>query len=215
MRVVKEAEERKNEILDAADELFGEKGFEGTSTKDILEKVGIARGTLYYHFKSKEAIMDALIDRYSTRILSEARVIAADKSIPVSERIIGVVMALNVSGESGQEMKDHIHKPQNALMHQKIEKVIISNVPQILADIIREGIELGLFNTPFPYECMEMVVIYLNTVFDDDMVEMTDEERVTRVRAFVFNLERLLGAERGSLMYVLQLFANKDGGNHE
>lgn len=215
MRVVKEAEERKNEILDAAEELFGEKGFEGTSTKDILEKVGIARGTLYYHFKSKEAIMDALIERYSTRILSAARVIAADKSIPISERIIGVVMALNVSGESGQEIKDHIHKPQNALMHQKIEKVIISNVPKILTEIIREGIELGLFNTPFPYECMEMVVIYLNTVFDDDMVEMTDEERVTRVHAFVFNLERLLGAERGSLMYVLQLFASKDGGNHE
>lgn len=39
----KEAVERKNEILDAADELFGKKGFDGTSTNDILEKVGIAR----------------------------------------------------------------------------------------------------------------------------------------------------------------------------
>jgi AcrR family transcriptional regulator len=61
MRVVKEAEERRNEILDAADELFGQKGFDGSSTNDILEKVGIARGTLYYHFKSKKDIMDALI----------------------------------------------------------------------------------------------------------------------------------------------------------
>ena len=50
----KESEERRNEILDAVDELFGQKGFDGTSTNDILEKVGIARGTLYYHFKSKE-----------------------------------------------------------------------------------------------------------------------------------------------------------------
>ena len=64
MRIVKEAEERRNEILDAADELFGRKGFDGTSTNDILEKVGIARGTLYYHFKSKEDILDALIQRY-------------------------------------------------------------------------------------------------------------------------------------------------------
>ena len=53
MRVVKEAEERRNEILDAADMLFADKGFDNTSTNDILEKVGIARGTLYYHFKSK------------------------------------------------------------------------------------------------------------------------------------------------------------------
>ena len=54
MRVVKEAEERKNEILDVAERLFGEKGFDNTSTNDILEEIGIARGTLYYHFKSKE-----------------------------------------------------------------------------------------------------------------------------------------------------------------
>ena len=47
MRVVKEAEERRNEILDAADMLFADKGFNNTSTSDIREKVGIARGTLY------------------------------------------------------------------------------------------------------------------------------------------------------------------------
>ena len=75
----KEAEERRNEILDAVDELFGQKGFDGTSTNDILEKVGIARGTLYYHFESKEDIMDALIDRYSVRLLGAAQEIAADK----------------------------------------------------------------------------------------------------------------------------------------
>ena len=52
MRVVKEAEERKNEILDVAERLFGTKGFDGTSTGDILNEIGIAWGTLYYHFKS-------------------------------------------------------------------------------------------------------------------------------------------------------------------
>lgn len=39
MRVIKEAEERKNEILDAAERLFGTKGFDGTSTSDIRYKI--------------------------------------------------------------------------------------------------------------------------------------------------------------------------------
>jgi AcrR family transcriptional regulator len=215
MRVIKEAEERRNEILDAAEELFGQKGFDGTSTNDILEKVGIARGTLYYHFKSKEDIMDALIERYNVRVLGAAQKIAADKSIPVNERIIRVVMALNISSGSSKEIMDHIHKPQNALMHQKIQKVILNGVTPILTGIIREGIEQGMFNTPFPYECMEMVVAYTNTVFDDDMVEMTNEELVSRIQAFVFNLERLLGAESGSLMYITQMFGSETGGNNE
>ncbi|WP_145037323.1 TetR/AcrR family transcriptional regulator [Paenibacillus sp. Y412MC10] len=212
MRIVKKAEERKNEILDAADTLFGQKGFDGTSTNDILEKVGIARGTLYHHFKSKEDIMDALIDRYTVRLLDRAQAIALDKSIPVIERIIRVVMSLNISGdgESSKEIMEHIHKPQNALMHQKIHKVIINGVPSILTDIIREGIEQGLFSTPFPYECMEMVVIYANTVFDEDLVTMTDEERGQRVLAFVCNVERLLGAESGSLMEVMGMFGGGD-----
>ena len=61
MRIVKDAEERKEEILDAAERLFGTKGFDNTSTGDILQEVGIARGTLYYHFKSKEDILDGVI----------------------------------------------------------------------------------------------------------------------------------------------------------
>jgi AcrR family transcriptional regulator len=213
MRVVKKAEERRNEILDAADELFGQKGFDGTSTNDILEKVGIARGTLYYHFKSKEDIMDALIERYNVRLLGAAQEISADKSIPVIERIIRVVMALNLSGGSSKEIMEHIHKPQNALLHQKIQRVIIAGITPILAGIIREGTQQGLFSTPFPYECMEMVVIYANTVFDEDMVSMTNEERALRIQAFVFNTERLLGAESGSLMHVMQMFGsgNRDG----
>lgn len=215
MRVVKKAEERRIEILDAADELFAQKGFDGTSTNDILEKVGIARGTLYHHFKSKEDIMDALIDRYSDGLLDAAQVIAADKTIPVVERVIRVVMALNLSGGSSKEIMEHIHKPQNALMHQKIQKVIINGVPPILTGIIREGIEQGMFSTPFPYECMEMVVIYANTVFDDDMITLTNEERGSRMLAFVCNVERLLGAANGSLMDVLQMFGGGDESSHE
>jgi AcrR family transcriptional regulator len=206
LRIVKEAEERRNEILDAADELFGQKGFDGTSTNDILHKVGIARGTLYHHFKSKEEIMDALIERYNARLLGEAREIAEDKGIPIVERIVRVVAALNISGGSSGEIMDHIHKPQNALMHQKIQKVIINGVTPILTGIIREGIEQGMFRTPYPYECMEMVVIYAITVFDDDIVIMTDEERVSRMLAFIGNVERLLGAESGSLMDTMNMF---------
>lgn len=210
MRVVKDAEERKNEILDVADKLFSEKGFDGTSTKDILEKVGIARGTLYYHFKSKEDIMDALIDRYNVSMLDTAKKIAIDRNISVTERIIRVVMSLHINDGSGDEIMEHIHKPQNALMHQKIQKVIINDVTPILTGVICDGIDQGLFSTPFPYECMEMILTYANTIFDDDMVKMTGDERASRIQAFIFNVERLLGAESGSFMCVMKIFGSDE-----
>nr|MCR5272795.1 TetR/AcrR family transcriptional regulator [Lachnospiraceae bacterium] len=78
MRVVKEAIERRNEILDAAEELFVTKGYDKTSTNDILDRVGIARGTLYYHFKSKEDILNAMIERINDSLIAKAKMIAAD-----------------------------------------------------------------------------------------------------------------------------------------
>ena len=121
MRVVKEAEERKNEILDVAEVLFASKGYDNTSTNDILKEVNIARGTLYYHFKSKEDILDAIISRMETALIGRAKAVASDKSIPVLERMTMAIQALNVDSNIGSEVLAQVHKPQNALMHQKMQ----------------------------------------------------------------------------------------------
>lgn len=53
----KSTEERRSEIVEAARKLFLAKGYEATSTVDIMNAVGIAKETLYYHFSSKEEIL--------------------------------------------------------------------------------------------------------------------------------------------------------------
>ena len=209
MRIVKEANERKNEILDAAAALFAQKGFDHTSTSEIMEAVGIAKGTLYHHFKSKEAIMDAIIERQSERMLAAARKTAEDRSIPVPERMLRVVMALKLEGaqgEGGRDMIEHLHKPQNALMHQKSKQIIMKEVPPILAIVLQDGIEQGLFDSPYPLECMKMSVAYLNTLLDDGIIELTEEERRGRIQAFIFHLERLLGVEQGQFGFIEKMF---------
>ena len=208
MRIVKTAEERRNEILDAAERLFSEKGFDGTSTNDILAAVGIARGTLYHHFPSKESIMDALIERQTARMLQEARNIAADRQKPVIERIIGAILALKVAGGSRNEMVAHLHKPQNALMHEKTQRAIVAGLTPVLAGLVREGTDQGLFRTPYPLESAEMAVVCALAVFDEGTVPLTEEERAGRIRAFLFNAERLLGAETGALSRVAQVFGD-------
>jgi len=211
MRLIKDADQRKNEILDAAETLFTLKGFDKTSTNEILEAVGIARGTLYYHFKSKEDIMDALIERHTSRLLKAAKEIAEDKSKPVYDRIIQSVRALKMN-QSGNEVLEHIHRPQNALMHQKVQKTILNGLPPILAGIIREGIEDNLFHTPYPYECVEMLVVYASTVFDGDMLDISQPEYASRVQALIFNVERLLGVESGTFSFASQIFEKETEG---
>jgi len=64
MRVTKGPEVRQKELIAAAEELFREKGCEETSVSDIVRKVGVAQGTFYYYFESKDDILDAVLDHY-------------------------------------------------------------------------------------------------------------------------------------------------------
>ncbi len=215
MRVIKDADVRKNEILDVAEELFNLNGFDATTISAIIEKAGIARGTVYYHFKSKEDVLDALIERHCERLLAEAKEIAADSSLPVMERLIQTLMSMNGDKEGTPSViTQQMHRPQNALMHQKTHETMLEAIPPILMGIIEDGIKEGIFNTPYPYESLEMVVAHVNTVFDDYAEKLTGKELLKRIRAFIFNLERLFGAAPGSFDSVNALF-NKGGGADE
>lgn len=198
MRIVKEAEERKNEILDVAEKLFGERGYDATSTNDILKEIGIARGTLYYHFKSKEDILDAMIERMTGSLVAKANEIARKTGVSVLQRLTLMMMALNVNNDLGHEIMEQIHKPQNALMHQKMQERLLAGVNPIVTSLIEEGIAQGICQTDYPAEVAEMTLLYSNTVFDD-LAGYSGDERQRKIAAFIYNLERLLGMEQDSL----------------
>ena len=210
MRMVKDAKERRNEILDVAERLFGTKGFDHTSTNDILNEVGIARGTLYYHFKSKEDILNAMIDRITDRLISKAKSIVLQKEVPVLQRLTLAVRALNVESPAGSVILEQVHKPQNALLHQKLQESLLAEVNPLVTELIEEAIEQGICHTDYPAEVVEMTLLYSNTVFDD-LSQNDGEIKRIKIEAFIYNLERLLGMERGSMQEaILPLFLDSE-----
>ena len=198
MRVVKEAAERRNEILDVAEELFVSKGYDNTSTNDIIDRVGIVRGTLYYHFRSKEDILNAIIQRINDSLVAKARAAASETSVPVIDRLMMTIASLHVDSEIGDEIIDQVHKPQNALMHQKMQRNLMEGVVPIIVHLVEEGKTQGIFHIEYPSETVEMLFIYSNIVFDNDYDE-SEEKAQKRIQAFIYNMERLLGAEEGSV----------------
>jgi len=75
MRIIKEYEERRKEILETAERLFLTKGYTKTTVNDILKEIGIAKGTFYHYFKSKEEVMDEIIMRIIKEDVAKAKVI--------------------------------------------------------------------------------------------------------------------------------------------
>ena len=59
----KKSLQRRNTILNEAEKLFIEEGFEKTTVKDIAARAGVAKGTFYYYFDTKEDIISSLLEK--------------------------------------------------------------------------------------------------------------------------------------------------------
>ena len=58
----------REEILNAADKLFGEVGFDAASTREIAELSGVNKALIHYHFKSKDGLLENVLDRYYEKL---------------------------------------------------------------------------------------------------------------------------------------------------
>ncbi len=77
-------------ILEAADRLFGELGFEGTSTRLIAEQCEVNKALIHYHFATKQALFDAVLDRYYAR-LGEALQPVLGSGGSLRERVVWLI----------------------------------------------------------------------------------------------------------------------------
>lgn len=191
---------RRQEILNTAAHLIEKKGLAHTSTNDIVQSLGIARGTLYHYFKSKDEIINALVDQMSQSLLKQAKIAADNKEKSVLDRLWLTIASLNAQDQIGSELMAHIHRDENILLHYKIERQLQEQLPTILLPIIAQGCREGLFNTSYPYEVLEMMVVYVTQVIDSHKLELTEAERQKKLLILLQHMEILLGTDKDLLV---------------
>lgn len=206
MRISKDPEDRRNEILDTAEQLFFTKGYSKTTVNDMLQAIGIAKGTFYYYFKSKEEVMDAVVMRFIETGVVVAKKIAMDKDLTVHEKLLQIIMAQKPNTPSKSQMIEEFHEPDNAQIHQKSLAETIVQLTPVLTEVIEQGIEEKLFYTPYPRESIEFLLISSHFLFDEGIFKWTPEEIMQKIQAFIYIMETTLGADKGSFSYVSQMF---------
>jgi len=87
-------QEREHEILDAARDVFARDGYERASIDSIAERVGIAKGTVYLHFSSKEEILRALLRQIASGLAKECQQRLAGQPTAVAklQAVIGLLV---------------------------------------------------------------------------------------------------------------------------
>ncbi len=193
MRVVKEYDERRNEIIQTAINLFIEKGYDACSVNDILKAVGIAKGTFYYYFKSKEDVLDAGVEQLSETVFARVKEISKDKQSSPIDRMVKIMMAIRLNDKSAVILMEEMHKVNNALLHQKTLVSILNMLTPVFTDIIEEGNKTGIFNCPYPEQCMQILLSSALTLLDDGIFNFDKEKEQLIFQALFFTIEKILG----------------------
>ena len=213
-RITKEYHERKNELLDTAQEIFLTKGYKQTSVESIIKKVGVAKGTFYYYFKSKEDLLDKLVKRMIDKIRVEIKKIVEKKDL---DAISKLEKAYSVAGNIKLEnihliklMLKILYEKDNLILRYKVYKSNVELVVPEFAKIIEQGVKEKLFNTPYPYEAAKLF-FELGSILGDTMSKLfleLDEKPenmdkvVKEIEVYEDAMERILGAKKGTINIV-------------
>jgi AcrR family transcriptional regulator len=188
-RVVKAPDERRREILDAATELFGKAGFESTSVQAIAGKAGMAAGTVYLYFSSKESLISALKEDFETGLLDRfaevAEVLLAEEDATgeivayqdAIERLIDGMVDYSLERRSVAEVLAR-HAGQLAIGSDS--PILGSGLTELLARVIREGVRLGYIHTTDP-EMMAYLLNVASVTGIGDAIVSRDEKMLARV----------------------------------
>ena len=131
----------KRKIFETSMKLFAEKGYDATSIEDITATVGVAKGTLYYHFSSKEEIFEFLIGE-GVKLLKNSIEIKTEKLDNAIDKIKAIVLIeLKVLVKYEDFMTIVLSEIWGSGPRSKLCKNYVFDYIQLIEKIIKEGIE--------------------------------------------------------------------------
>lgn len=179
-------EETVRKILDTAERLFIEKGYEHASLQDILDETGLSKGAIYHHFASKEDIFYSVCDRIGQR---NGEVLARVRDAPSLNGLEKLRTMFKVSLQPERQAKMFCMMPylmDNAkFLVTEMRSIFTEVVPYFVEPIIRQGMADGSIRTEHPKELAEAMIM-LSDVWVNPIVQPTTPEEI-RARSAVYN----------------------------
>ena len=194
---MKKGERRKQELLQIAYRMFLQKGYEETSVDEIISQAGIAKGTYYYYFETKEQMLEEVIGMMIEQEMQAAEQIL-QTDLPVPQKIVGIITSLRPA-PAESPIEEALMQPENIIMHGKIQKKLIESVTPLLSEVVEEGIAEGIFACDHIPERVRMLLVISSETFDEGQFSEGD------IAVFIDMAEKLLGAETGTMQFVREL----------
>ncbi len=202
----KRADTRRQEIVVAATHLFLDKGYEETRIIDIVKKVGIAKGTFYHHFQSKEDLLGEVISNTIGRILNTGSDIAMMEGVNAIDKIW--MVHTSIMSQAGSQFLGWLRQMM-FIDPGMIARIMVSIHPNqidmitssVLTPIVFQGIEEELFHTEYPKESAHAM---FHLIIDHPLWSIGPEEVQEKVRMLAYMASNILGARQEVMSELFQ-----------
>lgn len=192
------------EILDAAEPLFYAKGYHKTAISDIVKKMGVAQGTLYYYFKSKDEILEALINRHMSTFTSAIKPIIYSDSMTPPHKIASVIQAIfrTIQYKDGL-LFDFLHSDRALHLASKLSRQSKQLVAPWLLEIIEEGKQQNYFQVSHPQAAMSLVLSIIFCLIDAIYEKSPHDLLICQFKLAETLISNALGIQEGTIHIVI------------
>ncbi len=212
-RILKEDEynAKRNEILDTARHLIYTKGYEQMTIQDLLQALHISKGALYHYFASKEALLEALVDRMGQQAEQNLLPIVQDANLTAIQKIRRIIEGSAQWKSTQKELITGLLRlwfsDENAFIRHKMEAESRQHMADYLEPVIHQGIAEGTFTSRYPKQAAVIIAgvslsltdIIVGALISPQIDRAAIQELEDTWAAYVDTVERILGAPAGSL----------------
>jgi AcrR family transcriptional regulator len=210
-RIVKDAGERRDELLATALQLFLEHGYERTSVEQITSAVGVAKGTFYHYFTTKQDLLEQLVELFTADLFATgAAAMAATNGSAVEK--LRALMTASSRAKMGRvdetlTLTRSLYSEENLVLLGRLREGWIDRTRPLIRSIVDQGLAEGTFDAP---DSAAITEVWLSLWYDfgirvarlffeaqDDPAAV--ELLVGMVRALELAQERVLGLAPGTL----------------
>lgn len=202
-RIVKKPEDRRREIVETARRLFKTKKYDKTTMQDVVDALDIAKGTVYHYFKSKEELLEAVVESMVDEDVLRRQLLIKKAQGNALEKLRSLIELKSIAADNETLLK-HLHRPSNVGMHARLLAVTLMKEAPLYEKVIRQGCKEGLFQTDTPLECAEFIISAIQFLTDEGIYPWTKDDLSRRARSFPALVEALLKAPQGSFQFMLR-----------
>lgn len=218
-RVIKpeEHQQKHDEILDVAQRLVYTIGYEQMSIQNIIQELGISKGAFYHYFDSKQALLEAMVDRIMAEMEKFLIPIVNDPQIPALEKIERFFDSAARWKSARKEFLTSLLKTwyadENAIVRQKLTAASTRWLTPFLVQIFNQGVDEGVFDIEFCDQTARACITIMTSLGEDiaaGLLNMRPDDTLERqmealkdmeksILAYRVAIERVLGAPRDSI----------------